>query len=440
MSNGDVLRLAKERGVKFVRLQFLDILGVAKNVAIPIGQLGRALHNEIAFDGSSIEGFTRIEESDMHLRPVPESFAVFPWSPPERAEARLICDVYTPEGEPFPGDPRFVLRRVVARAAEMGFVANVGPECEFFLFKQGSDAAPSTVTHDQGGYFDLSPVDQGEDARREIVLALEEMGFEIEASHHETAPGQHEIDFRYAEALTSADRVATLRAVTRVIAASHGLQATFMPKPLIGVNGSGLHTHVSLLREGRNAFFDPHGPFQLSETALHFIGGLLTHARAIAALCNPLVNSYKRLVPGFEAPVYISWSAQNRSALVRVPSGRGESTRIEFRSPDPSCNPYLAFAVMIRAGLDGIERRLAPPESAAGNIYRKSQAERAAEGLGSLPGSLREALDEMARSELVRATVGDHIFQHFLAAKTIEWDIYRAQVHRWELEQYLGVF
>ncbi|MGE5549129.1 MAG: type I glutamate--ammonia ligase [Bacteroidota bacterium] len=441
MTDEQILALAGDHGVKFVRLQFLDILGVAKNVAIPIRQLGRALANGIMFDGSSIEGFARIEESDMNLRPVLDSFAILPRSPAcDEVEAQLICDVYTPDGAPFVGDPRYILRQAVDRAAEKGLTVKIGLECEFFLFKKRSGKKVSTATSDQGGYFDLSPGDEGEIARREIVMHLEEMGFEVESSHHETVPGQHEIDFGLAEALVVADRFATLRTVARAVADAHGLQATFIPKPLIGVDGSGLHTHLALFRSGENVFFDPDGHARLSETALYFIGGLLSHARALTALTNPLVNSYKRLVPGFEAPFHVSWSAQNRNALVRVPSGRGAETRIEMRAPDPACNPYLALAVMIQAGLDGVERRLAPPKPVTGHIYRKSQTELAAEGVGRLPNSLREALDEMAKSELVRKAIGQHIFQHFLAAKSIEWDIYRTQVHRWELEQYMGVF
>lgn len=439
MTKEEVLKKAKELKVQFIRLQFTDILGIVKNVAIPASQLEKALNDEIMFDGSSIEGFTRIEESDMNLRPDPSTFTLFPWRK-ETPVARLICDVYTHDGKPFPGDPRYVLKKVVAEAESMGYTVNAGPECEFFLFKMNNDETPTTITHDQGGYFDLSPVDRGEDARRDIVLTLNEMGFEIEASHHEVAPGQHEIDFKYADALTTADRVATLKLVTRVIAQQHGLHATFMPKPIFGINGSGMHTHLSLYQNGKNAFYDPKGPYQLSQTALHFIGGLLKHASSFAAVTNPLVNSYKRLVPGYEAPVYVSWSATNRSALVRVPASREQGTRVELRNPDPSCNPYLAFAVMIAAGLDGVKNKIQPPESTKKNIFHMSAADRIAEGITSLPGNLHEALELMKKDPLIRATLGDHIYDHFLSAKSIEWDVYRTQIHKWEIDQYLGKF
>ncbi|HHV55522.1 MAG TPA: type I glutamate--ammonia ligase [Firmicutes bacterium] len=439
-SKEDILRLAKEKNVRFIRLQFSDILGIVKNVAIPVSQLEKALDNEIMFDGSSIEGFTRIEESDMNLRPVYDTWAIFPWKPKEAAEARLICDVYRPNGEPFEGDPRYVLRQALAEAAELGFTVNTGPECEFFLFRTGPEGEPTTRTHDNAGYFDLAPVDLGEAARRDIVIALEEMGFEVEASHHEVASGQHEIDFRYDDALTTADRVTTFKFVTRTIAQQLGLHATFMPKPIFGINGSGMHTHISLYQNGRNAFYDPNGPYQLSEVALHFIAGILEHVRSFTAITNPLVNSYKRLVPGYEAPVYISWSAQNRSALVRVPAARESGTRIELRSPDPSCNPYLAFAVIVKAGLDGIKRKLTPPPSMDRNIYHMTPAEREAAGIGQLPGSLEEAVRLLSEDELIKSVLGNHIYEHFVEAKRIEWDLYRTQVHRWELDQYLGVF
>lgn len=439
-SKEDIIRLAKESNVRFIRLQFSDILGIVKNVAIPVSQLEKALDNEIMFDGSSIEGFTRIEESDMNLRPVYDTWALFPWKPREAAEARLICDVYRPNGEPFCGDPRFVLKRVLEEASGLGYTVNTGPECEFFLFRTGSEGEPTTRTHDNAGYFDLAPVDLGEAARRDIVLALEEMGFEVEASHHEVASGQHEIDFRYDHALVTADRVATFKFVTRTIAQQHGLHATFMPKPVFGINGSGMHTHISLFQDGQNAFYDPSGPYQLSQVALHFIAGVLEHARSFTAITNPLVNSYKRLVPGYEAPVYVSWSAQNRSAQIRVPAARGKATRIELRSPDPACNPYLAFAVIIKAGLDGIKRKLTPPPSMDRNIYEMTRDERKAAGIAELPGNLAEAIDLLEQDDVMKEALGDHVLSHFVEAKRIEWDLYRTQVHRWELDQYLGVF
>lgn len=434
----EILKLAHDAKVSIIRLQFVDILGVIKNVAIPLSQLEKALEGKIAFDGSSIEGFTRIEESDMLLKPDLNSFVILPWY--ENPIARLICDVHLPDGQPFAGDPRHVLKRALAEAAEMGYTMNAGPEIEFFLFKQGPDGEPTTVTHDEGSYFDLSPIDKGEDARREIVHYLEKMGFEVEAAHHEVATAQHEIDFKYADALTTADRVATFKIVTRAVAQRYGLHATFMPKPIFGINGSGMHTNLSLFRGGKNAFFDPSGPYQLSEEAFYFIGGLLKHVGSFTAITNPLVNSYKRLVPGYEAPVYVAWSAMNRTALIRVPAARGMSTRLELRSPDPSCNPYLSFAVILKAGLDGIKNRITPPESIAKNIYHMSNEERLAEGIGSLPGSLEEALDGLRRNSLLREALGDHVYEHFTAAKRIEWDVYRTQVHQWELDQYLRTF
>lgn len=434
----EILKLAADAKVEIVRLQFVDILGVIKNVAIPFSQLEKALEGKIAFDGSSIEGFTRIEESDMLLKPDLSSFTLLPWH--DAPIARMICDVHLPDGQPFAGDPRYVLKRALAEAAELGFTMNTGPEIEFFLFKQGSDGEPTTQTHDEGSYFDLSPIDKGEDARRDIVLYLEKMGFEVEAAHHEVASAQHEIDFKYADALTTADRVATFKIATRTVAQRHGLHATFMPKPIFGINGSGMHTNLSLFRGGKNAFYDPNGPYRLSEEAFHFIGGVLKHVRSFTAITNPLVNSYKRLVPGYEAPVYIAWSAINRTALIRVPAARGMSTRLELRNPDPSCNPYLAFAVILKAGLDGIKNKIAPPESTARNIYHMTDEERVNEGILNLPGSLKDALDELSRDPLMREALGEHVWEHFREAKKIEWDVYRTQVHQWELDQYLRTF
>lgn len=436
----DVLKKAEELHVRFIRLQFTDILGVIKNVAIPVQQLEKALEGQIMFDGSSIEGFVRIEESDMLLRPDPNTFAVFPWKPKDATTARLICDIANPDGTPFGGCPRTTLKRVIAEAAEMGFVMNAGPEPEFFLFQRGEDGKPTTRTHDRAGYFDLSPVDMGEEARREMVLNLEQMGFQIEASHHEVAPGQHEIDFHYADALTTADNIATFRFVVRTIALMHDLHATFMPKPIYGMNGSGMHTHQSLFRDRENAFYDPSRPYQLSQIAMWYMGGIMAHARSFTAITNPTVNSYKRLVPGYEAPVYIAWSERNRSPLIRVPARRGQGTRLEVRSPDPSCNPYLALAVMLKAGLDGIKKRIEPPPPVNRNIYSMSVAERAELGIGSLPGSLEEAIEELEKDEVIQAALGEHITSRFIAAKRVEWDIFRTQVHPWELDQYLPVY
>jgi len=437
-SREDILKLVKELDVKFIRLQFTDILGTLKNVAITTEQLEKALDNKCMFDGSSIEGFVRIEESDMYLAPDPSTFAIFPWRPQTGKVARLICDVINPDGTPFIGDPRYVLKKALKKAADMGYDRfNVGPECEFFLFLTDSEGKPTTRTQDNAGYFDLGPVDLGEDARRSICLALEDMGFEIEASHHEVAPGQHEIDFRYQDALTTADNIMTFKMVVKSISQRCGLHATFMPKPIFGVNGSGMHTNVSLYKDGKNAFYDENDPLQLSQDAYWFIGGILKNIRAITALTNPLVNSYKRLVPGYEAPVYIAWSTRNRSPLIRIPATRKESTRLELRSPDPSCNPYLALAAILAAGLDGIENKIQPPPPTNKNIFRMSGDEREKEGIASLPASLEEAIDEMEKSMLVMELLGEHIFNKYIEAKRKEWDDYRTKITQWEIEHYL---
>lgn len=432
-----VLSLVKENNVRFIRLQFTDILGQLKNVAITDKQLEKALKNDCMFDGSSIEGFVRIEESDMRLYPDLDSFVIYPWSSAEHRVARLICNVYRPDHTPFEGDPRNVLIRALEQASKMGYTFNVGPELEFFLFHTALDGAPTTQTHDAAGYFDLGPVDMGEEARIAICLALEEMGFEIEASHHECAPGQHEIDFKYAEALTAADDIVTFKLAVKTIAQKHKLHATFMPKPLFGVAGNGMHTNMSLFKDGKNVFYDPDKTFGLSTEALQFIAGVLDHAKGITAVANPLVNSYKRLVPGYEAPVYIAWSARNRSPLIRVPAARGNSTRVELRSPDPSCNPYLLLALVLRAGLDGIQRGLTPPDPVDGNIYHMSEDERIERKVGNLPGTLDEALEEMIMDPLIRETLGDHVFNKYATAKRLEFDQYRVQVHQWEVDKYL---
>ena len=421
-------------------LQFTDILGLNKNVSIPVKQLERALQGELMFDASSIEGFVRIEESDMYLRPDPNTFVVLPWQQGAGSTARLICDIHNPDGSHFNGCPRYVLKRSMAKARSMGYTLMAGPEPEFFLFYSDEDGRPTTRTNDQASYFDLSPIDRGDSARNDMVLTLQQMDFQIEASHHEVAPGQHEIDFHYADALTTADNISTFRSVVRIIAMKHGLHATFMPKPIFGINGSGMHTHQSLFRNGENVFYDPEGIYSLSETALQYIAGSLEHARSFTAITNPLVNSYKRLVPGYEAPAYVAWSARNRSPLVRIPDSRGDGTRMELRSPDPSCNPYLALAVMLSAGLDGIERKLSPPKPVTENIYDMSMAELRERGIAMLPGTLSEALDYLEDNPLMREVLGDHIFFRFLDAKRIESDIYRTQVHEWELEQYLATY
>ncbi len=436
----DVLRMAEEMDVKFVRLQFTDIFGILKNVSIPVAQLPKALDGEIQFDGSSIEGFVRIEESDMNLVPDLNTFVQFPWKPREGAVARLICDVYYPDGTPFDGCPRCQLKKVTAEAEEMGFTMNAGPEAEFFLFQRDEEGRPTLITHDQAGYFDLTPMDHGEDARREIVLTLTDMGFEVEASHHEVAPGQHEIDFKYNDALTTADSLATFRFVVRTVAQRHGLHASFMPKPIYGINGSGMHTHMSLFRGEENAFYDPDSKYGLSEVALSYIAGIMKHAPAFTAITNPTVNSYKRLVPGFEAPVYVAWSQKNRSPLVRIPARRGTGTRVELRSPDPSCNPYLALAVMLKAGLDGVKNKLTPPEPEDRNIYTMTREERESRDIKVIAASLEEALAALEQNEVIRAALGEHIWDRFNTAKKIEWDKYRTAVHPWEVDAYLARF
>ncbi len=442
MDAQEILKVADEEDVHFMRLEFTDIMGVLKNVEIPRSQFDKALDGQIMFDGSSIEGFTRIEESDMLLHPDLDTFRLNPWMNPDGSRvARLICDVKLPDGSDFPGCPRTTLRRQVERAAKKGYKMVAGPEAEFFLFQKDEDEEVVTETHDVGGYFDLTPVDRGEEARRDIVIMLEEMGFEVEAAHHEVAPGQHEIDFKYAEAIECADNVSTFRFVVKKVAQDRGLHATFMPKPIFGVNGSGMHTHQSLLRQdGENAFFDPGAELQLSDTALHYIGGILDHARAFVAITNPLVNSYKRLVPGFEAPINIAWSEKNRSPLVRVPARRGMSTRCEVRVPDPSCNPYLALAVMLASGLDGVERRLDPGEPINKNIFVMSERQKRRLKIKQLPANLSEALDNLEKDAVLKETLGDHIFDNYLRAKRQEWADYISHVHPWERERYLEAY
>ncbi len=433
-----ILQLVHDSKVRFIRLQFTDIMGNLKNVSITEKQLKKALDNDCMFDGSSIEGFVRIEESDMRLFPDLNTFSIYPWSPWEKRLGRLICNVHRPDGTPFEGDPRNVLIRAIEYAKGLGYTFNVGPELEFFLFHMDEEGAPSIKTHDAAGYFDLGPVDQGESARIDICMALEEMGFEIEASHHECAPGQHEIDFKYSEALKAADDINTFKLAVKTIARRHGLHATFMPKPLFGVAGNGMHTNMSLFKGDTNVFYDEHNPLGLSEMALQFIAGVLSHVKGITAVANPLVNSYKRLVPGYEAPVYIAWSAQNRSPLIRVPAARGNSTRVELRSPDPSCNPYLLLALVLRAGLDGIEKKLSPPLPVDANIYEMNQAQREAKHVDTLPSTLAEAVEAMYEDPLIEQVLGEHVFEKYTTAKMLEYEQYRMQIHPWELEQYLS--
>jgi len=436
----EILEIAAKQKVRFLRLQFTDILGINKNVEIPASQFEKALEGDIMFDGSSIEGFVRIEESDMLLVPDLSTFQVFPFGDPDARVARLICDVHTPDGAPFAGDPRAVLKRVLARAESMGFTMNAGMEAEFFMFKPTPTGGATTTTHDVGSYFDLAPADRGEDARRAIVGVLEQMGFEVEAAHHEVAHGQHEIDFRYADALKTADNIATFRFVVKYVAQQFGLVASFMPKPIFGQSGSGMHTHQSLFRGKENAFYDEKGQWQLSETALWYIGGLLKHARACTAVTNPLVNSYKRLVPGYEAPVNVAWSMHNRSPMLRIPARRGTGTRVEHRAPDPAANPYLALAVMLAAGLDGIVTRADHREPVNENIWEMSHRERRRLRIDDLPHDLNEACDELEKNDVITAALGEHVTRHFLAAKRQEWSDYMTQVSDWELESYLAKY
>jgi len=437
-SKEELLKKANDLELEFIHLQFTDIMGVMKNVSITTEQLEKALDNEIMFDGSSIDGFVRIEESDMYLRPDLSTFVVFPWNP---KEARLICDVYKSDGTPFDGCPRNTLKKVLKEAKDMGYIMNVGPECEFFLFHTDEKGEPSLETHDNAGYFDLAPVDLGGNARRDMTIALKQMNFEIEASHHEVAPGQHEIDFKYADALTTADNIMTFKMVVRIIAQRHGLHATFMPKPKFGINGSGMHTNMSLATlDGKNAFFDANDDMQLSETAYHFLGGVLKHAKGFAALTNPTVNSYKRLVPGYEAPVLIAWSASNRSPLIRIPAKRGNSTRIELRNPDPSANPYLALAVVLKAGLDGIKNKIDPPIPVTSNLYDMEDIEMKEKGIESLPANLYEAVKELTKNEVIKDALGKHVYEKFVDAALLEWNEYSRYISEWELDRYLRKF
>ena len=437
----DIFRFADEENVRYLRLQFTDILGTIKNVEVPIAQLEKVLNNEMMFDGSSIEGFVRIEESDMYLCPDLDTWVIFPWTAGKGKVARLICDIYNPDGKPFPGDPRTNLKRVLKEMEELGFTDfNLGPEPEFFLFKLDEKGEPTLELNDNGGYFDLAPTDLGENCRRDIVLELEDMGFDIEASHHEVAPGQHEIDFKYADAITACDNIQTFKLVVKTIARKHGLHATFMPKPIFGLSGSGMHCNVSLFTDGKNMFVDEEAPMQLSETAMQFMAGVLKHVEGFTAVTNPTVNSYKRLVPGYEAPCYIAWSGQNRSPLVRIPASRGLSTRIEVRSVDPAANPYLALAVILESGLNGIENKLTPPPAVDRNIYVMSAEEREEAGIGNLPVNLDDALQALAKDPVVQGALGSHIYENFREAKEIEFDMFRTQVHQWERDQYLKTY
>jgi glutamine synthetase len=438
-SNEYVLKMAKEHGVKFIRLWFTDILGMLKSFAITVEELENALEGGMGFDGSSIQGFARIDESDMVALPDPDTFQLLPWRPREQhAVARMFCDILKPGGEAFEGDPRYVLKRNLKRAADMGYNLCVGPELEYFYFSDSK----GTETLDEGGYFDMTPRDSATDLRKETVLTLEEMGIGVEFSHHEVAPSQHEIDMRYTDALTMADNVMTYRLVVKEIALKNGVYATFMPKPVFGINGSGMHVHQSLFKDERNAFFGEKDPYHLSKMAKCYIAGLLQHAPEITSVTNQWVNSYKRLVPGYEAPVYLSWARRNRSDLIRVPEyqpGKEKATRVELRSPDPACNPYLAFSVMLAAGLEGIEKEYEVPEPVEENVYEMSDGERERRGIGTLPGSLIEAIQLTEKSEVVRKALGDHVFDAFIRNKKIEWDHYRTHVSEYELKRYLPI-
>ena len=436
----DIIRMVREGDVEFIRMQFTDIFGQLKNVAITASQVEKAVNNQIMIDGSSIEGFVRINESDQYLWPDLDTFAILPWRPQHGKVARLICDVHNPDGSPFAGDPRGVLKRVLKKAADMGYSFNVGPEMEFFLFQTDEQGHPTTATSDEAGYFDLGPLDHGESTRREICMALEQMGFEIEASHHEVAAGQHEIDFKYADALVSADNIMTFKLAVKTLAQKNGLHATFMPKPVFGINGSGMHTNMSLFRDGKNVFADPDDKRGLSKEAYSFIAGILAHVRGMAAVTNPLVNSYKRLVPGYEAPCYLAWSASNRSALIRIPAARGMGTRVELRCPDPSCNPYLNMAVCLAAGLDGIEKGMKAPEEITENIFAMDAETREARGIRSLPGTLLEAVECLEKDEVIRSALGEHVLGQYAEGKRKEWDAYRTHVSRWEIERYIVMY
>lgn len=441
-SKEDIIRLVEEEDVEFIRLQFTDIFGMLKNVAITSSQLEKALDNRCMFDGSAIEGFVRAEETDMYLYPDLDTFEIFPWRPQQGKVARLMCDVYCSDNTPFEGDPRYVLKKVLKEAEDMGYRFNVGPECEFFLFHTDEEGRPTTTTHEMAGYFDVGPIDLAENVRRDIVLNLEEMGFEIESSHHEIAPAQHEVDFKYAKGLVAADNILTFKMAVKTIAKRHGLHATFMPKPKAGVNGSGMHINMSLEdKNGKNVFADTSDELGLSETAYQFMAGILAHIRNMTILTNPIVNSYKRLIPGYDAPTYIGWSpAAKRGQLIRIPSSRGESTRIELRSPDSAVNPYLALAACLAAGLDGIKKNMVPPKALSVNAASMDEREWKELGISQLPKTLGEAIEAFEGDEFLMGVLGNHIYTKYLEAKKEEWSEFRAQVTDWEIGEYLYKF
>ncbi|HIX01765.1 MAG TPA: type I glutamate--ammonia ligase [Candidatus Ligilactobacillus excrementigallinarum] len=438
----DIRRMAKEENVQFLRLMFTDLYGTIKNVEVPVSQLDKLLDNKLMFDGSSIDGFVRIEESDMWLYPDLSTWMIFPWGSEHGKVARIICEVYTADRKPFMGDPRNNLIRILDEMKAEGFTDfNIGPEPEFFLFKLDPETGkPTTQLNDNGSYFDFAPVDMGENCRREIVLELERMGFDVEASHHEVAPGQHEVDFKYEDALHACDNIQTFKLVVKTVARKHGLHATFMPKPLAQVNGSGMHINMSLFNNNGNVFYDKDGKQKLSQSAYYFLGGLLKHARSFTAITNPTVNSYKRLVPGFEAPVYVAWSGRNRSPLIRVPMAREQGTRFELRSVDPSANPYMAIAAILEAGLDGLRNKIEPAASVDRNIYAMNENERKENGIKDLPSTLHNALKELKNDDVIQNALGSHLYNNFVEAKTLEWDSYRQNVSQWERDQYLEMY
>ncbi|AAD36024.1 MULTISPECIES: type I glutamate--ammonia ligase [Thermotoga] len=432
-----IKRIIEEENVRFIRLQFTDINGTLKNLEITPDVFLESWEDGIMFDGSSIEGFVRIEESDMYLKPVLDTFAVLPWTVDGAKSARVICDVYTPDGKPFEGDPRYRLRRMMEKAEQLGYTPYAGPEMEFFILPINEKGEPVPEFLDHGGYFDLLPLSKVEEIRRDIAIALEKMGITVEATHHEVAPSQHEVDFRYDTFLRTADNAQTVKLVIKTMAIFHGYHATFMPKPFYGVNGSGMHVHMSLFRGDKNAFYDPDDPLGLSKELRYFVGGILKHAKALAAVTNPTINSYKRLVPGYEAPVYISWSVGNRSALIRIPKARGKATRLEYRSPDPSCNIYLAFAAILAAGLDGIINKIEPPAPVEENIYHMTSERREELNIESLPGSLKEAVEELKKDDVIIDALGEHIFEKFVEAAEKDWKEFSTYVTNWELQRYL---
>ena len=441
-SKEDIIRRVEEEEVEFIRLQFTDIFGMLKNVAITAGQLQKALDNRCMFDGSAIEGFVRKEETDMYLYPDLDTFEIFPWRPQQGKVARLICDVHCPDGSPFEGDPRYVLKKVLKEAEDMGYRFNVGPECEFFLFHTDEEGRPTTTTHEMAGYFDVGPIDLAENVRRDIVLNLEEMGFEIESSHHEIAPAQHEVDFQYGSGLKAADNILTFKMAVKTIAKRHGLHATFMPKPKAGVNGSGMHISMSLEdASGRNLFADSSNERGLSKLGYQFMAGILYHIKSMTILTNPLINSYKRLIPGYDAPTLIAWSTvSNRGQLIRIPTSREKNTRIELRSPDSAMNPYLALAACLAAGLDGIKKDMTPPEAISRNVLTMTEEELKENGISHLPETLGEAIEEFENDKFLREVLGKHIYTKYLAAKKEEWNEFRSQVTDWEIGQYLFKF